>query len=84
MELLFLLFCCIIFKINNNAENINKIYMEEFIMKNKAFLGLETGGTNTRVAITDTAGNLLSYVRKGGGNAACRHSSERPNFKPFI
>lgn len=38
-------------------------------MSNKVILGLETGGTYTRTAITDTNGNLLSYVKwEGGGN----------------
>jgi glucosamine kinase len=38
-------------------------------MNNKVILGLETGGTYTRAAITDTNGNLLSYVKwQGGGN----------------
>jgi len=30
-ELHFLLLCCIIFNINNGAENINKIYMEDSV-----------------------------------------------------
>lgn len=36
----------------------------------KIVLGIDGGGTHTRVAITDTEGSLLSYVNwKGGANA---------------
>lgn len=38
-------------------------------MKNKVVMGLDGGGTHTRIAITDTDGNLLSYVeRKSASN----------------
>ena len=39
----------------------------------KILIDMNVSPKNTRVAITDTAGNLLSYVRKGGGN---------PNMEP--
>ncbi|MCL2771729.1 MAG: hypothetical protein FWD71_00125 [Oscillospiraceae bacterium] len=49
-------------------------------MSKKAILGLETGGTYTRAAITDTYGALLSYVKwKGGGNP-----NREPNAKENV
>lgn len=38
-------------------------------MRKKVLLGLDGGGTFTRIAITDTDGNLLSYVERKGASS---------------
>jgi glucosamine kinase len=38
-------------------------------MNKKVILGLDGGGTYTRIAITDTEGNLLSYVESKGASS---------------
>lgn len=48
-------------------------------MKNKAILGIDGGGTYTRAAITDTEGNLLSYVKWQGGAFIYKDSKAKEN-----
>ncbi|MCL2528175.1 MAG: hypothetical protein FWE42_07110 [Defluviitaleaceae bacterium] len=49
-------------------------------MDNKVIVGIDGGGTYTRVAITDADGNLLSYIEYKGGVARRKNPNPKANI----
>ena len=44
-------------------------------------MGIDGGGTHTRVAVADTEGKLLSYVKRQGGAFLCKDANANENVR---
>ena len=53
-------------------------------MKNKFLLGIDGGGTNTRAAITDSEGRLLSYTLQKGGAFLSKDPNAKENVRAAV
>ena len=53
-------------------------------MKNRVLLGIDGGGTYTRVAVTDETGRLLCYVNHKGASSMHKDAKARENVEAAI